>query len=156
MPRLIVPSRGGGTKLMRTLLGGAAEGEGDPSGVGETEGDSSGVSEREVDSSDVGEGVGAGDSCAAAITAIAIHDAAIRNPQLMPVRLGPIRDSSIIAPVHVRKKVIAPFTIAQKFFIHIVSCKLIVQSIEAGKMIHRAFGCVFACRSGFHEECPVA
>src|SRR6266699_3793983 len=107
MPRLIVPSRGGGTKLMRTLLGGAAKREKKTSGVSETEGDSS----------DVGEGVGAGDSCAAAITAIAIHDAAIRNPQLMPVRLGPIRDSSIIAPVHVRKKVIAPFTIAQKFFI---------------------------------------
>jgi hypothetical protein len=48
---------------MRTLLEGAAEGEGDCSGVGETEGDSSGVGERE-DSSGVGEGVGAGDSCA--------------------------------------------------------------------------------------------
>ena len=54
MPRLIVPSSGGGRKLMRTLLGGVAEGEGDSSGVGETVGDCS----------DVGEGVGFGDSCA--------------------------------------------------------------------------------------------
>ena len=63
---------------------------------------------------------------------------------------------NIIAPVYVWESVVAPFTLAQKFFIDIVCRKLIVQSIEAGKMIHRAFGCVFACCSGFHEECPVA
>ena len=66
---------------MRTLLEGAAEGEGVCSGVGETEGDSSGVSEREGDSSGVGEGVGAGDSCATATTANS-NDAKIGNRQL--------------------------------------------------------------------------
>jgi len=51
---------------MRTLLEGAAEREGDGSGVGEKEGDSSGVGETEDDSSGVGKAVGAGDSCATA------------------------------------------------------------------------------------------
>ena len=135
---------------MRTLLEGAAEGEGDCSGVGETEGDSSGVSEGEGDSSDVGEAVGAGDSCATAATANS-NDARIGNRQsAIGISLN------VIAPVYVWESVIAPFTVTQKFFIDIVCRKLIVQSIEAGKMIHRAFGCVFACCSGFHEECPVA
>src|SRR4029453_2955329 len=141
MPRLIVPSSGGGRKLMRTLLEGGAEGEGDCSGiVGETEGASSGV----------GEGVGAGDSCATVATANS-NDARIGNRQSATgISLN------VIAPVYVWESVIAPFTVTQKFFIDIVRRKPIVQSIEAGKMIHRAFSCVFACCSGFHEECPVA
>ena len=133
---------------MRTLLGGAAAGV--ASGVGEGVANSCGVAEREGDSSNEGEGVCVGDSCAAAITAIAIHDVAIRNPQ------SAIRNSNIITPVHVREKIVAPFTVPKKFFIHIVCRKLIVQSVEAGKMIHRAFGCVFARCPSFHEECPVA
>src|SRR5438034_10491453 len=52
MPRLIVPSSGGGTKLMRTLLAGDAEGV------------CSGVGEGEADSFVVGEGVGVSESCA--------------------------------------------------------------------------------------------
>src|SRR5205809_7994290 len=54
MPRLIVPSSGGGTKLMRTLLAGDAEGV------------CSGVGEGEADSFVVGEGVGVSESCAIA------------------------------------------------------------------------------------------
>ena len=51
MPRLIVPSSGGGTKLMRALL------------VGDAEGVCSGVGEGEADSSGAADGVGAGASC---------------------------------------------------------------------------------------------
>ena len=144
-----MPSSGGGRKLMRTLLEGAAEGEGDGSGVGEKEGDSSGVGETEDDSSGVGKAVGAGDSCATAATANS-NDARIGNRQsAVGISLN------VIAPVYVWESVIAPFTVAQKFFIDICD-ELIVQSIEAGKMIHRALGCVFACCSAFDEECPVA
>ena len=57
-----MPSRGGGTKLIRTLLTG--EGEGDCSGVGEGMIDCSGETEGEGDSPDVAEGIGVGDSCA--------------------------------------------------------------------------------------------
>src|SRR4030095_5656587 len=126
-------------KLMRTLLAGAAEGDRDCSGVGETEGDSSGV----------GEGVGAGDSCATAATANS-KDTRIGNRQSA---IGILLN--VIAPVYVWESVIAPFAVTQKFFIDIVYCKLIVQSIEAGKMIHRSVGCVFACCSGFHEARPI-
>src|SRR4029450_11548060 len=126
MPRLIVPSSGGGRKLMRTLFEGAVEGEADCSGiVGETEGDSSGV----------GEGVGAGDSCATAATANS-NDARIGNRESASGIL-----LNVIAPVYVWESVIAPFTVAQKFFIDSICDELIVQSIEAGKMIHRPLGC---------------
>jgi hypothetical protein len=59
-----VPSIGGGTKLIRTLL--AGEGEGVCSGVGEGTIVCSGEIEGEGDSPGVGEGVGVGDSCASA------------------------------------------------------------------------------------------
>ena len=59
-----MPSNGGGTKLIRTLL--AGEGEGVCSGMGEETIDCSGEIEGEADSSGVGEGVGVGDSCASA------------------------------------------------------------------------------------------
>jgi hypothetical protein len=55
MPRLMVPSSGGGTKLIRTLRADERFGEGDR--------DSCGVGEV------VGEGVASGDSCAKAILA---------------------------------------------------------------------------------------
>src|SRR5436309_13413030 len=117
MPRLIVPSIGGGTKLMRTVLAGeatgvcsgASGGEGDPSGEINGAGDSAGITEE----------VGVGDSCAAAI-ATKIHAAAIRNPQ------SAIRNSNIVPPIHVREQVVAPFTVVQKFFVDTVCDKLIV------------------------------
>jgi hypothetical protein len=74
MPRLIVPSDGGGTKLMRTALAGEAEGV--CSGAGGDVTDSSG--ESEGDSSGSAEAVGVGDSCAAATDA----QIAIRNAKL--------------------------------------------------------------------------
>lgn len=64
MPRLIVPSSGGGTKLIRTLL--AGEGEGVCVGTGEGMSDSAGVIELEGVSC-IGDGVEVDDSCALAI-----------------------------------------------------------------------------------------
>lgn len=57
-----MPSIGGGTKLIRTLL--AGEGEGVCSGLGEGGTDCSGETEGGKDSPGIGEGVGVGDSCA--------------------------------------------------------------------------------------------
>ena len=128
---------------MRTLL--AGEGEGVCSGVGEGGTDCSGEIEGEEDSPGVGEGFGVDDSCAAAVaTKVTIWK-----------RRSAIRDLSIISPVHVRKNVIAPFAVAQKFFIEIICDKLIVQTVEASKVIDRALGCVFARSPGFHQKCPV-
>ena len=65
MPRLMVPSKGGGTKLMRTLR--AAETEGICPGAGGGVVDSFGEIERAGDSSGGAEAIGVGDSCAAPI-----------------------------------------------------------------------------------------
>src|SRR5438309_8870363 len=67
MPRSIVPSNGGGTKLMRTVLAGEAEGVCSGAGVGVT--DSSGEINGVGDSSGVAEEAGTGDCCAAATEA---------------------------------------------------------------------------------------
>ena len=113
MPRLIVPSIGGGIKLIRTLLAGTTEGA--CSGTGEGATDSYGESEGEGDSSDITEEVGAGDSWGTATW--------IKTTQTTKVI---IRNSSIVMPIHVRKKIVAPFAIAQKFFIDLIRDKLIV------------------------------
>ena len=145
-----MPSIGGGTKLIRTLL--AGEDEGVCSGVGEGGTDCSGEIEGEGDSADVGEGVGVGDSCAAAIATKATQESKVR----MLKRRFTIRDLSIVAPVHVRKNVVSPFAVEQKFFIETICDKLIVQTVEASKVIDRPLGGVFACSRGFHQKCPVA
>ena len=142
-----MPSNGGGTKLIRTLL--AGEGEGVCSGVGEGIIDRSG--EIEGDSSTVAEGAGVGDSCAAAIATKAVQKSKVG----MVKRRSAIRDLSIIAPVHVRKDIVPPFAVAQKFFVKIVCHKLIVQTVEASKVIERALSREFACSPGFHEKCPI-
>ena len=129
---------------MRTLL--AGEGEGVCSGVGEGGTDCSGEIEGEGDSPGVGEGVGVGDSCAAAIATKATQETKVR----MWKRRSAIRDLSIISPVHVRKNVVAPFAVAQKFFIEIICDKLIVQTVETSKVIDRALSGVFARSPGFH------
>ena len=129
---------------MRTLL--AGDGEGACSGVAEETIDCSGEIEGEGDSLGVGEGVGVGDSCAAAIAAKAIQDTKVTIWK----RRSAIRDLSIVAPVHVRKNVVPPFAVAQKFFIEIICDKLIVQTVEASKVIDRALSRVFAGSSGFH------
>ena len=65
---------GGGMKLIRTFL--AGEGEGVSSGVGDT--DCSGEIEGEADSPDLGEGIGVGDSCAAAMAIKASPESKMR------------------------------------------------------------------------------
>ena len=131
-------------KLIRTLL--AGEGEGVCSGVGEGGTDCPGEIE-EGDSPGVGEGVGVGDSCAAAI---ATRMATQEREMKMWKRRSAIRDLSIIAPVHVRKNVVPPFAVVQKFFIEIICDQLIVQTVEASKVIDRALSGVFARSPGFH------
>ncbi len=132
-------------KLIRTLL--AGEGEGVCSGVGDRDTDCSGEMDGERDSPGVGEGVGVGDSCAAAIaTRMTTQE---REMTIWKRRLA-MRDLSIVAPVHVRKNVVPPFAVVQKFFIEIICDKLIVQTVEASKVIDCALGRVFARGPGFH------
>ena len=132
-------------KLIRTLL--AGEGEGVCSGVSEGGTDCSGEIDGEGDSPGVGEGVGVGDSCAAAIaTGMTTQE---REMTIWKRRLA-MRDLSIIAPVHVRKNVVPPFAVAQKFFIEIIYDQLIVQTVEPSKVIDRALSRVFARSPGFH------
>ena len=129
---------------MRTLL--AGEGEGGCSGVDEGGTDCSGEIEGEGDSPGVVEEVGVGDSCAAAIATKATQESKMR----MLKRRSAIRDLSIVPPVHVRKNIVPPFAIAQKFFIGIICDKLIVQMLEASKVIDRALRRVFARGPRFH------
>jgi hypothetical protein len=131
-------------KLIRALL--AGEGEGVCSGVGEGGTDCSGEIDGEGDSPGVGEGAGVGDSCAAVIATKATQESKVR----MLKRRSAIRDLSIIAPVHVRKNVVPPFAVAQKFFIEIICDQLIVQTGEASKVIDRALSRIFARRPGLH------
>ena len=133
-------------KLIRTLL--AVEGEGVCLGVAEGSTDWSGEleGEGEGDSTGISEGAGVGDSCAAVI---ATHRKQKTNVRIWK-RRSAIRDLSIISPVHVRKNVVPPFAVAQKFFIKIICDKLIVQTVEASKVIDRALSGVFARSAGFH------
>ena len=131
-------------KLIRTFL--AVEGKAVCSGVGEGGTVCSGEIDGEGDSPGVGEGVGVGDSCAAVIATKATQESKVRTLK----RRSAIRDLSIIAPVHVRKNVVPPFAVAQKFFIEIICDQLIVQTVEPSKMIDRALSGVFARSPGFH------
>ena len=131
-------------KLIRTLL--AGEGEGVCSGVGEGGTDCPGEIDGVGDSPCAGEGVGLGDSCAAAIATKATQESKVR----MLKRRSAIRDLSIITPVHVRENVVPPFAVVQKFFIDIICNQLIVQTVEASKVIDRALSGVFARSPGFH------
>ena len=125
---------------MRTLL--AGESEGLCSGVGEAGVNCSGEREGTGDCSLVGEGIGVGDSCAAAMWTKAIEMIEPTNVML--------RNLNIVAPVHIWKNVVPPFAIGQKFFIDHVRDKLIVQTVETSKMIDCALGRVFARGPGFH------
>lgn len=126
-------------KLIRTLL--AGEGEGVGSGLGEGGTDCSGEIEG-GDSPCVGEGFGVGESCASAV-----WTKATKATQATKVQM---RSLSIVAPVHVRKNVVLPFAVAEKFFIEIICDKLIVQTIEAIKVIDRALSRIFARSACFH------
>ena len=129
---------------MRTLRAGG--GEGVCSGLGEGAIGCCGEIAGERDSTGVGEGVGVGDSCAAAIATKMAQESKVTIWK----RRSAIRDLSIVAPVQVRKNVVPPFAVAQKFFIEIICDKLIVQTIEASKVIDRALRGVFARTPGFH------
>ena len=132
-------------KLIRTLL--AGEGEAVCSGVGEGGTVCSGEIDGEGDSPGVGEEeVGVGDSCAAVIAIKATQESKVTMWKRRPA----IDDLSIIAPVHVRKNVVPRFAVAQKFFIEIICDKLIVQTVEASKMIDCALSSVVAGSPGFH------
>src|SRR5437762_14317133 len=96
---------------------------------------SSGDIKRAGDSSGVAEAIGFGDSCAVAIP-MASHAAAIHDPQFA------IRDSNIIAPVHVWKKIIAPYAVAQEFFMDASCAQLIVQPIDWYKVYCDALRCL--------------
>ena len=137
-----MPSIGGGTKLIRILLPG--EGEGFCSGLGE--GGTDWPGEIDGDGVCIGEGVGAGDSCAAPVATKAMQESKAR----MLKQRSAIRDLSIVSPVHVPKNIVPPFAVAQKFFIEIICGKLIVQTIEASKVIDCALSRVFARSPGFH------
>ena len=139
-----MPSIGGGTKLIRTLL--AGEGEGVCPGVAEGGMDCSGEIEGGGDSPGVGERIGVGDSCAAAVATKATQDTKVTISK----RRRGIGELSIVAPVHVRKNVVPPFAVAQKFFIEIVCYELIVQTVETSKVIDCALSCIFARSPGFH------
>lgn len=128
---------------MRTLF--AGEGEGVCSGVGEDATDCSGEIEGEGDSPDVGEAVGVGDSCAA----VTATKATQKTKVTIWKGRSTMRDLSIITPVHIRKNIVPPFAIAQKFFIEIICDKLIVQTVEASKVIDSPLSRVFAGSPGF-------
>src|SRR5437016_2804869 len=98
---------------MRTLLEWAGEGVCAGVGDGGTPG---------ADSSTVVEGTGLGDSCATAIwtTATEATQVKILNPR------SAISNLSIVPPVYLWKNVVAPFAVAQKFFIDVVCDTLIV------------------------------
>lgn len=125
---------------MRTLL--AGEGEGVCSAVGEDAVKCSGETEGKGDSSLLGQGVGVDDSCAAAIRT--------KAAEIIEATKVAMRNLSIVSPVHVRKNVIPPFAIAQKFFSNHHGDKLIVQAIETSKVIDRALGRIFARSPCFH------
>jgi hypothetical protein len=131
-------------KLIRTLL--AGDGEAVRSGVGEGTIDCSGKIGGEGVSPGVGEGFGVGDSCAAAIAIKATQETKVTIWKGRPA----ISDLSIVAPVHVRKNLVSPFAVAQKFFIESICDKLIVQTVETSKVIDRSLSRVFARSPRFH------
>src|SRR5215472_17125488 len=103
---------------------------------------------------------------ASAISRDLIRSLPTRSASGLPVHLADPRslDSrplsewqrlSIVTPVHVWENVVPPFTVAQKFFVKIVCHKLIVQTVEASKVIERALSRVFECTPGFHEKFPI-
>jgi hypothetical protein len=112
--------------------------------AGELGGACCGVGEDEGDGEAKGDGEGVGDSWAKATFANS-NTQTIGNWHLA---IG-IR-SNVILPVYIRKKIVAPFAVGQKFLINRIGDKLIVQSIEANEVILRSFRCVFPGCPGFH------
>ena len=61
-----------------------------------------------------------------------------------------MRDLSIVTPVYVRKNIVPPFAVAQKFFIDMICDELIVQTVESSKMIDGTVSRVFARSPSSH------
>ena len=137
---------------MRAVLAGEAESV--CSGAGGGVADSSGEIRGEGDSPGIAEEVGVSDSCAAATEAkmatrnaklILVISSEVETSRTLPKKIS--RDSAqpshkatagqatslemtsgldVVAPVHVRKKVVARFAVAKKFVIDLIGNKLIV------------------------------
>ncbi len=127
---------------MRTVLAGEAEGV--CSGAGGVVTDSSGEIRGEGDSPGIAGEVGVGDSCAAATEAkvatrnakliFLVMSSEVETSRNLPKKVS--RDSAtsrgmtsgldVVPPIHVWKKVVTRFAVAQKFFIHLIDNKLIV------------------------------
>ena len=127
---------------MRTVLAGEAEGV--CSGAGGVVTDSSGEIRGEGDSPGIAGEVGVGDSCAATIEAkvatrnakliFLVMSSEVETSRNLPKKVS--RDSAtsrgmtsgldVISPIHVWKKVVTRFAVAQKFFINLIGNKLIV------------------------------
>ncbi len=127
---------------MRTVLAGEAEGV--CSGAGGVVTDSSGEIRGEGDSPGIAGEVGVGDSCAATTEAkvatrnakliFLVMSSEVETSRNLPKKVS--RDSAtsrgmtsgldVISPIHVWKKVVTRFAVAQKFFINLIGNKLIV------------------------------
>ena len=127
---------------MRTVLAGEAEGV--CSGAGGVVTDSSGEIRGEGDSPGIAGEVGVGDSCAAATEAkvatrnakliFLVMSSEVETSRNLPKKVS--RDSAtsrgmtsgldVISPIHVWKKVVTRFAVAQKSFINLIGNKLIV------------------------------
>ena len=126
---------------MRTVLAGEAEGV--CSGAGGVVTDS-GEIRGEGDSPGIAGEVGVGDSCAAATEAkvatrnakliFLVMSSEVETSRNLPKKVS--RDSAtsrgmtsgldVVPPIHVWKKVVTRFAVAQKFFINLIDNKLIV------------------------------
>ena len=113
----------------------------------------------------VGEALDPGDSCAIAtetnakpvkIVALTFFVIVAARCERRIISATVIDAATVVAPIHIREKVVAPFAVAQKFFIDVVRRKLIVQSIETNKVIYGSLRGVLLCRSCFHQKRPVA
>ena len=127
---------------MRTVLAGEAEGVCSEAGVVVT--DSSGEIRGEGDSPGIAGEVGVGDSCAATTEAkvatrnakliFLVMSSEVETSRNLPKKVS--RDSAtsrgmtsgldVVPPIHVWKKVVTRFAVAQKFFINLIGNKLIV------------------------------
>jgi len=127
---------------MRTVLAGEAEGV--CSGAGGVVTDSSGEIRGEGDSPGIAGEVGVGDSCAATTEAkvatrnakliFLVMSSEVETSRNLPKKVS--RDSAtsrgmtsgldVVPPIHVWKKVVTRFAVAQKFFINLIDNKLIV------------------------------
>ena len=127
---------------MRTVLAGEAEGV--RSGAEGVVTDSSGEIRGEGDSPGIAGEVGVGDSCAATTEAkvatrntkliFLVMSSEVETSRNLPKKVS--RDSAtsrgmtsgldVISPIHVWKKVVTRFAVAQKSFINLIGNKLIV------------------------------